>query len=246
MARGDDPGLAQAQRAVAQRRLRAGQAGVQVPRRARQLIGAEPGLPQRVRDLVRGELRVPGLRVPPGQLGDDGELAGGGVGLDPVPRAQMPTSSASDTPANRSSSAAASAATASCAQPGSTSKTIPGPNAAAGLDDSPGKTRAEPGWPGPRRPELAASTASSSSAAASRISASSSAVKRLVVPVFVRLVLAAASSCSQSPVQGCLALRGRHRVAVQPGESSSDPGSAGAGDGGMDHHPFGRMIVLQT
>ena len=63
-----------------------------------------------------------------------------------------PTSSPSETPANPSSSAAASAATASCAQPGSTSKTIPGPNAAAGLDDSPGNTRAEPGWPGPAPP----------------------------------------------------------------------------------------------
>ena len=57
-----------------------------------------------------------------------------------------PTSSASETPPNRASSpAAASAATASPAQPGSTSSTIPGPNAAAGLHDSPGKVRAEPG-----------------------------------------------------------------------------------------------------
>src|SRR5690242_6660057 len=62
-----------------------------------------------------------------------------------------PISSASDTPAKPPSSpAAASAATARPAQPGSTSKTIPGPNPAAGLDDSPGKTRADPGWPGPR------------------------------------------------------------------------------------------------
>ena len=88
-----------------------------------------------------------------------------------------PASSPSETPANPSSSAAAaSAATASCAQPGSTSKTIPGPNAAAGLRDWPGNTRAEPGWPGPRRPVVAASTASSSSAAASPISASSCSV----------------------------------------------------------------------
>ena len=93
-----------------------------------------------------------------------------------------PTSSPSETPANRSSSAAASAATASCAQPGSRSKIIPGPNAAAGLADSPGNTRAEPGWPGPRRPEVAAPTASSSSAAASRISASSSSVKGSTSP----------------------------------------------------------------
>src|SRR6266487_1748191 len=52
---------------------------------------------------------------------------------------------------------------------------IPGPNDAARLDDSPGKVRAEPGWPGPRRPVVAALTASSSSAAASSIPASSSA-----------------------------------------------------------------------
>ena len=52
-----------------------------------QLISAEPGLPQRARDLIRGELRILRPGVPPVQLGDRGELAGGGVGLDPVPRA---------------------------------------------------------------------------------------------------------------------------------------------------------------
>ena len=55
-----------------------------------------------------------------------------------------PTSSASETPA-KPSCAAESAATANCAQPGSTSSGIPGPNPAARLDDSPGKARAEPG-----------------------------------------------------------------------------------------------------
>src|SRR5690348_1556444 len=57
----------------------------------------------------------------------------------------IPISSPSEMASNRPSATAASAATASCAQPGSTSKTIPGPNAAAGLHDSPGNTRAEPG-----------------------------------------------------------------------------------------------------
>jgi len=84
---GDDPGLAQAQRAVVQRRLRAGQMGVQVTRGAHQLISTEPGLPQRARHLIRGELSVLGLRVTPGKLADRGELAGRGVGLDPVPGA---------------------------------------------------------------------------------------------------------------------------------------------------------------
>jgi hypothetical protein len=36
----------------------------------------------------------------------------------------------------------------------------PVPNAAARLPDSPGKTPAEPGWPGPRRPPSAAIAAS--------------------------------------------------------------------------------------
>ena len=53
----------------------------------------------------------------------------------------------------------------------------PRPNAAAGLADSPGKVRADAGLTGPRRPVVAALTASSSSAAASRISASSAAMK---------------------------------------------------------------------
>ena len=57
-----------------------------------------------------------------------------------------------------------------------TSSTRPVPNAAALLADSPGNLRAEPGWPGPRRPVLAASRASISSAAAWRIPASSCAV----------------------------------------------------------------------
>jgi hypothetical protein len=36
------------------------------------------------------ELRILRSRAAPGQLGDDGELAGRGVGLDPVPRAHQP------------------------------------------------------------------------------------------------------------------------------------------------------------
>jgi hypothetical protein len=76
--------------AVAQRRLGAGQVGVQVPGRAHQLIGAEPGLPQRISNLIRSELGILGRRVPPVQLCDHRELAGRRVGLDPVPRAQHP------------------------------------------------------------------------------------------------------------------------------------------------------------
>src|SRR5262245_47764165 len=151
-----------------------------------------------------------------------------------------PTSSASETPANSSSSAAASAATASCAQPGSRSKSIPGPNAAAGLDDSPANTRAEPGWPGPRRPELAASTASSSSAAASSISASSSSVSGGEILVILqlrpgRLVVLA------GPVQPAVPFR----VAIQPGQVVW-PGVRGNRRREHEPRPFGRRIVLSN
>ena len=124
----------------------------------------------------------------------------------------------------------ASADKARPAQPGSTSSGIPGPNAAAGLDDSPGNIRAEPGWPGPRRPLVAAFTASSSSAAAAWISASSPAVSGPKSPYSPRpqggLVLLA------EPVQGCLALRAVIGSPSSQARSSSRPGSAGAGGAG--------------
>jgi hypothetical protein len=62
---------------------------VQVVGRAHQLIRAAARLAQRVSDLVRGELRVLRSGVTAAQLGDRSELAGGGVRLDPVPRAQQ-------------------------------------------------------------------------------------------------------------------------------------------------------------
>src|SRR6476659_3547065 len=45
-------------------------------------------LSQRVRDLIGGELAVLRGGVPAGQLRGHGELAGGRVGLDPVPGGQ--------------------------------------------------------------------------------------------------------------------------------------------------------------
>ena len=70
-------------------------------------------------------------------------------------------SSSSLTPFQVSSGpAAASASIARSGQPGVTSSASPLPNAAARLLDSPGKIRAEPGWPGPRRPAIAAIAAS--------------------------------------------------------------------------------------
>ena len=175
---GDDLGLVPGDRPVQQRGSSAGQPGFEGLGEIDQVLSPAAGLAQRVRDLVGGEFRVLGGGVAAGQRGDGGELAGGRRGPRPGPRRTPPRAARPRTPpANRSSSpAAASAATARSAQPGSTSSGIPGPNDAAGLDDSPGKTRAQQGWPGPRRPVVAASTASSSSAVASRISASSSAV----------------------------------------------------------------------
>ena len=67
---GDDPGLAQAHDAVAQRGLRAGNVGVQVTRGSHQLISTEPGLSQRARHLIGGELGVLGLEITARQLAD--------------------------------------------------------------------------------------------------------------------------------------------------------------------------------
>jgi hypothetical protein len=48
------------------------------------------------------------------------------------------------------------------------------------------------------------------------------------------------------PVQPCLLLLGRQRVAVQPGEILVSPRVPGTGDRDMNHHPFGRKIVLSN
>ena len=87
---GDDLRLVPGDRPVFQPRLGAGQAAGQGLRHADQAVGPRAGLPQRVRDLVTGELLVQLPGVPPGQLGDGGELAGVRVGLDPVPPAHHP------------------------------------------------------------------------------------------------------------------------------------------------------------
>ena len=143
-----------------------------------------------------------------------------------------PISSASETPAKPSSPAAASAATARPAQPGSTSSDIPGPNAAAGLDDSPGKIRAEPGWPGPRRPVVAASTASRSSAAAWRTSASSSAVSGAKSSYSSGSGGSSNSHTRSSHASRSSAVAGSRSSQAR---SSSRPGSAGTGSAGMNH-----------
>src|SRR5690348_13565829 len=124
-----------------------------------------------------------------------------------------------------------------------TSHAIPVPNPAARLADSPGKVRADPACPGPRRPVLAASRASISSPAASATPASSSAVSSS------RPGGGAHDSGSQyscGPSDGSSSSwhsRSSHasRSAAVIGSrssqagSSSRPGSAGAGTEGMDH-----------
>ena len=156
-----------------------------------------------------------GAGVTAGQLGDGGELAGARRGPRPGPTRTPPRPAQPRTPRRNRRPRPRRRRL----PPGPRSRAArpaasPAPNAAAGLDDSPGKIRAEPGWPGPRRPVVAASTASSSSAAASRISASSSAVNGLDVLVLVRagrlIVLA-------DPVQARLQLGRRHRIRTRPG-----------------------------
>jgi hypothetical protein len=82
-----------------ERRLGTGQIDFQVAREVQQFLRPEPGLGQRRRQLLRGELvPYPGhlrlalreaarLGVAPDQLGDRGMLAGRGVRLDPIPGA---------------------------------------------------------------------------------------------------------------------------------------------------------------
>ena len=175
---GDDLGLVPGDRPVVAARPWCRAGGFRGSGPGRSGAGAAAGLPQRVRDLVRGELRVLGGGVAAGQLGDGGELAGARRGPRPGPTRTPPRSARPRTPrrtgrprrprrrrrapGSRSRAARPAASPARTRPPGWTTR--------------PGKTRAEPGWPGPRRPVVAASTASSSSAAASRISASSSAV----------------------------------------------------------------------
>ena len=208
-----------------------------------QVPGPAAGLAQRVRDLVGGELGVRRGGVAAGQLRRDGELAAGGVGLDPVPRAQHPDQLGLRHPGEPAVLARGGVSgDRQAAQPGSTSSGIPGPNPAAGLDDSPGKTRAEPGWPGPRRPVAAASTASSSSSAASRISASSSGVSGSKSPNSSGPGGSSWSQTRSSPASSSAAVIGSGRD--QAG-SSSHSGSAGTGSGGMYHHPFGMIISIE-
>ena len=105
-------------------------------------------------------------------------------------------------------------------------------DAAAGDDGSAGVSEAEPGCPGPRRPVVAAWTASRSSAAAWRTSASSSGVSG-----------SKSSHSSSSGGSSCSHTRSSHssRSAAVTGSrssqarSSSRPGSAGTGSAGMNH-----------
>ena len=173
----------------------------------------------------RGELLVQLPRIPPGQLGDRGELTGMRVGLDPVPPAHHPDQlRLRDT-----------------AEPGI------GTGRGVGGDRQPGaarqhiqhhpraerRRRAGTTHPGIPAPSLAAparaarwwppSTASSSSAAASSIPASSSEVKGSKFPSSSsspgRLVVLAGGRASQNSR--------RLRVAVQPGEVLVSPGVRG-------------------
>ena len=234
----DQLGLAPADDPVPQRGQRAGQPGGQVPGHGQQPSAAARDSPSAMASwspvnscTTCGHLPGFGfeavLGVAPEHLGDRDELAGGGVRLDPVPRAHQPDQLMIGHPAQRVTRPAAvhrgvgghrqlgaarrhvqrhpgpepgRPATTRRGRP-APSRAGPGRAARAGrlhreqliggrsrrsrrapprsarrLSDSPGKTRAEPAWPGPRLPVLAASRAIISSAAASRIPASSSAV----------------------------------------------------------------------
>ena len=155
-----------------------------------------------------------------------------------------PISSASETPPNRASSpAAASAATASRRSP------------AARPGSCPGRTP-PPGWP-TRRGRSARSRAAPALAARWRPPWRRAAHQRPPRDLgqllgregashVLVLLLAVALVPLAQPVQGRLELRGRHRVAVQPGEILVPPGVRGNRRREHEPRPFGRRIVLSN
>jgi hypothetical protein len=116
-------------------------------------------------------------------------------------------------------------------------------DAAAGLDDSPGNTRAEPGWPGPRRPVVAASTASRSSLAAWLTPESSAPVSSSCHGGGAQDSGSQYSCGSSNGSSSCSHSQSSHasRSAAVIGSRSSQagspsrPGSPGAGTEGMNH-----------
>ena len=114
----------------------------------------------------------------PGQLRDHGQLAARRRGPRPGPTRTAPRSARPRTPRRTAVRPRGGVGGDRQAARSRAARRGPSPvrTRPPGWTTRRGTTRAEPGWPGPRRPVLAASTASSSSAAAARISASSSAV----------------------------------------------------------------------
>ena len=225
---GDDLGLVPGDRPVVQRRGGAGQPGFQGLGQVDQGIGAAAGLAQRVRDLVRGELRVLGGGVAAGQLAETASLRAAAWASTRSHAHSTPTSSASDTPANRPSSpAAASAATARAGAAGQHVQRHPGPEPGrragrlAGEDPrGAGLARAAP--PGAGRLDREQLIGGGLADLGQLLRG-----ERFEAPVLVRLVLAVALVLLAQPVQGCLAFLRGHRVAVQPGEVVVSPGVRG-------------------
>jgi hypothetical protein len=145
------------------------------------------GAGQLVRGELAGHLRhgpraglEPVLGVAAEQLRYHGQLAGGHVGLEPVPRAQQPDQLVIGHPVEAVLVSAARRRVGSHRQLRAAGRDIKrhrGAEPGRRARRLTGNTWAEPGNPGPRRPVEAAATASTSSAAAWRISASSSAVR---------------------------------------------------------------------
>ena len=235
----DDPGLAQAHDAIGQRRGRAGQMGVQVTRGTQQLTGAEPGLPQRARHLIRGELRILGLGVTPVQLGDRGQLARGGVGLDPVPRAHQADQLGLGDPGEPVVFRGGVGGDRQLRAAGQHVEDHPraerGRRAGRLAGEHPrraGLTRAAPAGGGrPDREQLIGG----------RLADLGELLPGERGVVLVISSSSGGSSCSRARSSQVSRSGSRSSQA----RSSSHPGSAGTGSGGMEHHPFGMMISIE-
>ena len=191
-------------------------------------VGPAAGLAQRVRDLVRGELGVLGGGVAAGQLRRDGELAGGGVRLDPVPRAQHPDQLGLGHPGepavvpgggvrgDRQGRAA-----------GQHVQRHPGPEPGRRAGGPAGEDARGAGLPGAAPP--GGGRLHGEQLIGRRLADLRQLLRgeRFEAPVLVRLVLAVALVLLAEPVQACLAFLRGHRVAVQPGEVVVPPGVRG-------------------
>jgi hypothetical protein len=247
----DELGLAPGDDPVPQRFERAAEPDGEVPGHGQQPVRRRPRLAQGQGQLVPGKLvhhrrhlpwfgLEPVLGVAPEHLGDRDELAGRGVGLDPVPGAHQPGQLMISHPAERVGRAGPAVHRGVC---GHRQLRAPRRHVQRHPDTEPGRparrlTGERPRRSGlPRTPPPRAGRVQRQHLISSRLGdpgqlSGSQLVlagrrrARLRVPVLLRRVTRVVILRAQ-PVQPCLPLHGRHRIPVQPGGNLVPPGVRG-------------------